>query len=246
MAANRLSTVDHPNLAAIYEVATYRSSSYIELELVEGSSLAERLARTPQLPVDEVMTIGLKIAAALEAAHALGIVHGDLNPANVLFTDAGVAKVIDFRFLAGERSAHVPGHAVESPQFLSPEYVADRPLVASSDVYSLGVILYHSLSGRYPSDSQRSGEVPAVSAAGALAPDALRAVPPRLVELVMKCLAPKPEARFATARAFTEALERVERALDVGVDVTRGGDRSRSARGAAPLRARASRVGRAR
>lgn len=216
-AAERLSTIDHPNVAAIYEVATFGSSSYIELELVEGSSLASRLAQRPALPYPEVVAIGRQLASALHVAHSVGVVHGDLNPANVLFTDAGEPKVIDFRFLIGERSGFVAGNVGAAPKYLSPEFVLDAPLDATSDVYSLGAILHQALSGRLPFDSIYSDVDPVAGSRPSIralpeAPVGMPKVPPELGDVVMRCVAKRSEARFPSAEALFHALEGLDRA----------------------------------
>jgi eukaryotic-like serine/threonine-protein kinase len=203
--ARAAARLTHPSVARMYDYGEAPlpgggRAPYLVMELVEGESLAGRLADGP-LPWPEAARIGAHAAAALAAAHELGVVHHDVKPANVMLTAGGTAKVLDFgtAALVGAIDHDV---LVGTPSYTAPErleWTAARP---ASDVYSLGVLLYESLTGEPPAALDSWDEATAAHRAGP-APRTLTTpdLPPELVELVRACLSPDPTERPPARRA---------------------------------------------
>jgi hypothetical protein len=158
--AQVLASLNHPNIAAIYGV----EGGALVMELVEGVTLAERIAAGP-LPIDEALPIARQIAEGLEAAHERGIMHRDLKPANIKITPQGLVKLLDFGLAkAAEESPAVPGSASMSPTlslamtqagmilgtaaYMSPEQARGKPVDKRADIWAFGVVLYEMLVGR--------------------------------------------------------------------------------------------------
>jgi len=215
--ARAAARLNHPNIAAVYDVLEQADRTFIVMELVEGESLAARMTRD-RIPLDQVRQIGRQLASALAAAHAQGVIHRDLKPANIHVTSDGAIKILDFG-VAKFATAHT-GDATDlhpdptlggnpgTPNYMAPEQLFGRGVDARSDIYSLGVILYQMVTGRRPYDA--SG---AIQLAVAMSKDAPRPpsafnpdVPPDLEETIMTALEREPENRFQTAREVDIAL----------------------------------------
>jgi eukaryotic-like serine/threonine-protein kinase len=160
--AEVLASLNHPNIAAIYDLQEANGLRYLVLELVEGETLAERIARGP-IPVEGALDIAKKICEALEAAHERGIVHRDLKPANVKITPDGNVKVLDFglaKTISGSATATtfsnsptlvsggMGGMIVGTAAYMSPEQARGRDADQRSDVFAFGCVLYEMLTGR--------------------------------------------------------------------------------------------------
>jgi Tol biopolymer transport system component len=160
--AEVLASLNHPNIAAIYDLQEADGARFLVLELVEGETLAERLQRGP-IPIDEALQIAKSICEALEAAHEQGIVHRDLKPANVKITSDGNVKVLDFGLAKAlqERqlsnlshsptllsAASMPGVILGTAAYMSPEQAKGRPVDRRTDIFALGCVLYEMLTGR--------------------------------------------------------------------------------------------------
>jgi eukaryotic-like serine/threonine-protein kinase len=160
--ARVLAALNHPNIAAIHEIADANGAPVLVLELVEGVTLAERLARP--IPVTEALTIARQIAEALEAAHDKGIIHRDLKPANIKITSAGVVKVLDFGLAkvsagngAGPDLSQSPtvtaggtrdGMILGTPAYMSPEQTRGQAVDKRADIWAFGCVLYEMVTGR--------------------------------------------------------------------------------------------------
>jgi serine/threonine protein kinase len=162
--ANLLATLNHPNIAAIYGFESSDRVPALVLEMVEGPTLADRIADGP-IPPDEALPIARQIAEALEAAHAQGIVHRDLKPANVKVRDDGTVKVLDFGLAKAIAPESTPAAVAASPTitspaataigtimgtaaYMSPEQARGRAVDKRSDIWSFGAVLYEMLTGR--------------------------------------------------------------------------------------------------
>src|SRR5204862_6038367 len=164
---------------------------YVVMELISGRTLAERLARGP-LPWRAALRVGAETAAALAAAHARGLVHRDVRPANVMLTAAGV-KVVDFGIAAvvGDNGEPGPdGVVLGTPAYLAPERMAGGPVRPATDVYALGVLLYRALTGTLPWHAETTTQM--IKAHVYAEPSPLPSVPglpDGVAELCLRCLA---------------------------------------------------------
>ena len=196
----------HPHIVPIYTVDEREGLVYFVMALVDGESLAQRLAREPQLPIADARRILADVADALAYAHARGVVHRDVKPDNIMLDRVtGRAVVTDFgiaRAAAGDSRLTVTGVAVGTPAYMSPEQaLGERELDGRSDIYSLGVVGYQMLAGAPPF---RASNTPAMLVKhvsetprplDTLRPDA----PAALVHAIVRALAKKPEDRWADA-----------------------------------------------
>src|SRR5262245_13195646 len=151
-----LRQLDHPNIIHFYEAGAKDGLFYYAMEYVDGRSLDDLLAEKKRLPAKEVLEIALQVSRALKHAHDHGIIHRDLKPSNLLRTDDGVMKLGDFgiaKLFAGDQLT-ATGGVIGTAHYLSPEQAAGKPVTPRSDFYSLGVVLYHLLTGRPPFDGE--------------------------------------------------------------------------------------------
>lgn len=160
--ARAASSLNHPNVAQIYEIGKVNGDCFIAMEFVEGQTLDEKINGQP-LSVEEITGIGLQIADALEDAHSKEIIHRDIKPSNIMITSRGQAKVLDFG-LAKIPSADAetplrdrttqartePGLLLGTIPYMSPEQALGHELDHRTDIFSLGVVLYEMATGRLP------------------------------------------------------------------------------------------------
>ena len=211
--------LEHPNIVRIYDIGeTTAGDPFLVMELLQGETLAERMARPPRLTPAEALSITLQIARALRAAHGAGVVHRDLKPANVHLhrgpdAETDQVKVLDFgvsKLLSlGDTALTVTGALVGSPAYMSPEAArAVREIDARADLWSLGVLLFEMLGGARPFAGVTvfgvvaeilSGPIPTLASV-------LPGVDPRLDEAVGRCLTRELSERMPSAAALIEAL----------------------------------------
>ena len=154
-----LAKLNHPNIAAVYDVGQVDGTDYLVMECVTGQSIAEKLKSGPLEEMD-VTSLGAQVAAALEEAHEHGIVHRDLKPANIIVTPKGTAKVLDFGLakLVGPKDSEATLSLAETKGlvgtilYMSPEQAEGKEVDSRSDLWSLGVVLYESMAGKAPFD----------------------------------------------------------------------------------------------
>jgi serine/threonine-protein kinase len=238
--AQVLAALNHPNIAAIYGLDESGTTKAIVLELVDGPTLADRIAQGP-LQLDEARAIARQIAQALEAAHEQGIVHRDLKPANVKIRADGAVKVLDFGLAKALEPADAAADLTQSPTitspaltqrgvllgtatYMSPEVAKGRPASERSDIWAFGCVLYEMLSGKRAFDGDHITEV--LGAVARLEPDwtALPAnLPPGFVSLLKRCLQKDPAQRV---RDIADARFQVD---DAGADAPTPGHSARPA-----------------
>ncbi|HTQ67897.1 MAG TPA: protein kinase [Solirubrobacteraceae bacterium] len=204
--ARLLARVNDPGIVQIYDFGHTPTGPYYVAELVEGESLEERLRGGP-VPVAEAVRIAEQLCAALGSAHAEGVVHCDVKPANVLLDQRGRVKVGDFgvaRFgetTSDESSALFGG----TPRYMSPEQARGRRLTPASDVYSAGVVLYEMLAGKPPFQAGSAVEL-GISHLQEAPPELPATVPPALREVVAVAMAKRPGERYRDGAVMAAAL----------------------------------------
>jgi eukaryotic-like serine/threonine-protein kinase len=207
--ARATAKLTHPNVTRVYDFGRDEGVPYLVMELLEGDTLADRLAGGP-LPPGEAARICAVVADALDAAHGRGIVHRDVKPSNVLLTPAGEVKVMDFGIAAAADEAHsTTGSGLYgTAAYISPERAAGQPATPAADVYSLGAVLYELLTGRPPF----TGDSPVLVVRAHLheRPRPVRElapwVPTRLAEVCEAALAKDPAQRPSSAAALAIRL----------------------------------------
>src|SRR5262245_27104276 len=215
--AEAVASLCHANIVQIFEVGDYEGRPYFTMELVDGGSLAQRLAGVPQPPQQAAALLAI-LTEAVHAAHQAGMVHRDLKPANILLTPDGTPKIVDFglaRRLEGSTGLTLSGVAMGTPCYMAPEQAQgqSRAIGPTTDVYALGAILYECLTGRPPF---RAGTAAAtlqqVVADEPIAPRRLNPSVPRDLETVcLKCLHKDPRQRYASSAELAEDPRRFER-----------------------------------
>ncbi len=209
-----LARLHHPNIVQIYEVSEDRGHPFFSLEYVDGGSLARKIGGVPQPPGEAAPLVRL-LADAMESAHHRGIVHRDLKPANVLLTAAGEPKITDFglvKRLADDAGQTQSGSIVGSPGYMAPEQAEgrNREVGPLADVYGLGAILYHLLTGRPPFRAASVLDtLQQVRAQEPIPPSQFQPELPRDLETIcLKCLQKDPAKRYATAGELAADLRR--------------------------------------
>ncbi|WP_199515217.1 serine/threonine-protein kinase [Nucisporomicrobium flavum] len=187
----------HPHITGVFDFGEHRHVPYVVMELNDGEPVSARLRRDGPFPWREAVTIAAEVASALATAHARGIVHRDVTPANVMLTGAG-AKVVDFGIsaLTGQRDAAPDGSLLGTPAYLAPERLGGGPVAPAADVYALGLLLYRLLTGRLPWPAGSTTE--ALRAHLYADPDPvpdLPGMPAQVADLCLRCLAKQPELR---------------------------------------------------
>ena len=211
LAAARLS---HPNVVGVYDVGDDGGNPYLVMELVTGGTLAERI-RTGPLSADAVRQTGLDILAGLGAAHAAGIMHRDVKPANVLIDDRGSAKLADFGIAKANRPADSEATAtamvIGTPSYLAPERAAGAPASVATDLWAVGVVLYEATVGVRPFQGTTPLAVVLAARSGDMVPlrECRPDIDPALEGAVHRALSPHPADRFPSAAAMAAALQRV-------------------------------------
>ncbi|WP_126937523.1 Stk1 family PASTA domain-containing Ser/Thr kinase [Veillonella sp. CHU740] len=203
--------LNHPNVVSMYDVGYDQGYHYIIMEYVAGCTLKEYIQHHAHVSVQEAVKITIAIAEGLEHAHAMGIVHCDVKPHNILITDTGRIKVTDFGIARAINSAATmmyTNSVMGSAHYISPEQASGKSINVSTDIYSLGVVLYELLTGEVPF----RGETP-VSVALQHVKDRVIApriknnlIPPQLEQVVLVALEKEPGKRFGSISEMIQAL----------------------------------------
>ncbi len=210
----------HPNIVQVYDSGYDDACErhYIVMEYVEGRSVAELLRERNQLPVDESVLIVSQACHGLAYAHRNGVIHRDVKPGNLLLNPEGVVKLADFGIAKAAEDSRITqvGSVLGTAAYLSPERARGKEASESSDVYSLGIVLYRLLAGRLPYRSSSLTELALAQQEGSPEPlNGINAdVPPELSSAASICLVSNPRLRYATASDFREAIEQGRRGHD--------------------------------
>jgi len=207
--ARAASELVHPHVVPIIDAGDQGGVVFTVMPYLAGGSLAERVARGPQNPV-EVASVVAQASTALDYAHRRGIVHRDVKPDNVLFDEDGHALVTDFGIAETRSQGRLTasGRAMGTPHYMSPEQAMGKLVDGRSDVYALGVVMYEALVGAPPFDGPDGFAVgyKQVHEAPVPAVQVNSQIPSSLNDIVMKCLIKSPNDRYARANDLADAL----------------------------------------
>ncbi len=223
--ARGASALNHPHICTIYDVGKYQGRPFIVMERMEGRTI-KQLIGGKAMAIDQILELGSQIADALDAAHAEGLIHRDVKPANVFVTERGQAKLLDFGLVkemaSGESSEDLAeaydqltqtGSLIGTVAYMSPEQAMGKLVDTRSDLFSLGVMLYEMATGSLPFAAGRLVEIFRALIEGVpewpsrVNPE----IPEELERIIMACLEKDPEARIQSASEVRASLQRLSR-----------------------------------
>jgi serine/threonine protein kinase/Tfp pilus assembly protein PilF len=240
--ARAASALRSPNIAAIYDIGEHDGAMFIAMEYVEGEVLSQRIDRRT-LPTSDVINISMQIADALYEAHALGIIHRDVKSSNLIVTERGLVKMLDFGLAkmiqgggsmieSGDPTVAIGGQTavgvvMGTVSYMSPEQALGRDLDQRSDIFSQGVVIYEMLTGRLPFEGASATEIIDCIIHKEPIPIARfnYDVPPELERIVRKCMEKDRDRRYHSAREVSVDLRNLQRDSDTNAVPNAGGFR---------------------
>lgn len=217
--AHITANVNHPNVIKLYSVGYDQGYFYIAMELVGGGSLEQRIRREGHLKEDEALRIGREVAEGLRAAQHLNLIHRDVKPANILFTETGTAKVVDFGLaLFANRETDQSGEIWATPYYVAPEKVIENKEDYRSDIFSLGATLYHAMTSNPPhkADTNAIEDLRRIKSRRVTLGDSGLRFSPRTEHVVNGMLSFKPEDRFANYDEVVDEMRLAEGLMNRG------------------------------
>ena len=211
MEAQAAAGLSHPNIVNVYDVIDEGSLHYIVMELIEGVTLKNYIAKRGKLDVKEAVGISIQVAQGLAAAHERNIIHRDIKPQNMIISRDGKVKVADFGIARAATAQTLSSAAMGSVHYISPEQARGGYSDARSDIYSLGITMYEMLTGRLPFEGDNTVTV----ALAHLEEPITRpshynpAIPVSLESIILKCTEKKPEYRYANINELIADLKYV-------------------------------------
>jgi len=213
--ARSAALVEHEGIANVYDYGEDTGSAFLVMELVPGESLSRMLERERKLPEEQVLDIIAQTSRALAAAHARGLVHRDIKPGNLLITPEGKVKITDFGIarVGDQVPLTKTGQVMGTVQYLAPEQATGKSSTSATDLYSLGVVAYEALAGKRPFRGENQMAI-AMAHINEMPPALSDSIDPRVQNLVLSCLAKKPNQRPESGTSLAiraEALLREKR-----------------------------------
>jgi tRNA A-37 threonylcarbamoyl transferase component Bud32 len=214
--AQTAAALSHPNICTIHEIDEEEGKTFIAMEYVKGQNLREKLYKSP-LEVEEVLDMAIQVAQGLDEAHKKNIIHRDIKSANVMVTEKGQAKIMDFGLakIKGATLLTREGTTLGTVAYMSPEQARGEEVDQRSDIWSLGVVLYEMLSGELPFKGDREASIlySVVHEEPKPIKEIKRDIPPELQQIVNKALRKKLESRYASAAEMIKDLKKYQDVL---------------------------------
>jgi serine/threonine protein kinase/Flp pilus assembly protein TadD len=209
--------IGHKNVARMFDLNEEQGTHYITMEYVRGEDLKKLIRKIGQLSAGQAIPIAIQVCEGLSEAHRLGVVHRDLKPQNVMVDEGGNARIMDFGIARSLESKGITGAGVMvgTPEYMSPEQVEGKEAGQSSDIYSLGIILYEMVTGRVPfeGDTPFTIGVKHKSEMPKAPKDLNEQIPEDLSSVIMRCLEKDKEKRYQSAGEVRSELENIQKGI---------------------------------